>query len=572
MNNTEISKTLEKVASMLEFQGANPFRIRAYQNAGRAVGTLGDSVASIVEDDGQRLTDIDGIGKDLAGKIEQLVQEGSFPLLEELRKDIPESALDMIRIPGVGPKKAAVIYHELGIDNLDDLKKACEDEKIRDLEGFGKKTEQKILQGLTIAKASTRRVLWAEAESVVEELCEYLRKECRSIEKIVPAGSYRRRKETVGDLDLLVEAGDVEEVKKTFSHYHQTEEVLWKGEQKMSVRLQSEVQVDLRFFEKNSFGAALQYFTGSKSHNVQLRKIAKKKNMKINEYGVFQEEDDKRIAGKTEEDVYHSIDLPWIPPELREARKEFDWAENNQLPELIEENDLQGDLHCHSTWTDGSASIEEMAISAKKMGLKYLALTDHSKRVAMVGGLDKKKLMKAWDEVDSVNAKIKDFTVLKGVEVDILESGEMDLDDRTLEKADWVVASLHFGQGQTKQQITRRILNALENPYVRVIGHPTGRMLHQRNPYAVDLEAMMEKAKNENKFLELNSHPRRLDLDDHACAMAKRYGVKIIISTDAHSPEGLQARRYGINQARRAGLTADDVANTRSWKQLQKLF
>jgi DNA polymerase (family 10) len=460
----------------------------------------------------------------------------------------------------------------LGIENLDDLKKACEDQKIRELEGFGQKTEQKILEGMDIAKESIQRVLWAEAESMVEDLCEYMKKQCDSLKEIVPAGSYRRRKETVGDLDLLVQTDDVQQVQNVFGNYPHTEEILWQGKQKMSVRLESGLQVDLRFFEKQAFGAALQYFTGSKSHNVKLRKRAKRKNLKINEYGVFQEKDDKIVAGETEEEVYQAVDLPWIFPELREDREEFHWADHHELPDLIELDDLKGDLHCHSTWTDGAGTIEEMAIAAKQRGLEYIALTDHSKRVTMVGGLDEDKLRKTWDDVDEVNERVSGIEVLKGVEVDILENGDLDLSDKILEMADWVVASLHFGQGQEEKKIMRRILNALKNPHVRVIGHPTGRMIHERKAYAVDLEAMVETAKKENKFLELNSHPRRLDLDDNGCALAKKHGVKIIISTDAHSTEGLQASRFGINQARRGGLTADDVGNTRTWKQLQKLF
>jgi DNA polymerase (family 10) len=338
----------------------------------------------------------------------------------------------------------------------------------------------------------------------------------------------------------------------------------------MSLRLSAGVQVDLRAVVAESFGAALQYFTGSKAHNIVLRGRAKAKGLKINEYGVFRGE--KRIAGRTEEEVYETLGLPCFPPELREARWEFQWADAGELPELVEPDDIRGDLHAHSTWTDGMATIEEMAQAAQERGLKYLAITDHSKRVSMAGGLDGAKLRRQWAEIDKINARLRGFTLLKGVEVDILERGGLDLEDDVLAEADWVVASVHYGQRQSREQITRRVIGALENPYVRVIGHPTGRLINERKAYEIDLDAVLRAARDQGKMMELNAHPHRLDLDDVACGAAKNYGVPIVISTDAHSINGLDAMRYGVLQARRGGLTKKDVANTRTWPQLKKML
>jgi DNA polymerase (family 10) len=347
-------------------------------------------------------------------------------------------------------------------------------------------------------------------------------------------------------------------------------DVLARGSTKMSVRLGSGLQLDLRVVPAESFGAALQYFTGSKEHNIVLRGRAKSCGLKINEYGVFR--GDKLIAGRTEDEVYAALDLPCFPPELREARREFDWADAGELPTLVELRDIQGDLHMHSTWTDGLATIEEMAAAAKKRGLKYIAITDHSKRVKMVGGLDGDRARQQWAEIDQLNKRLKGITVLKGIEVDILERGGLDLDDDVLAQADWVVASVHYGQSQSREQITQRIIGALENPYVAAIAHPTGRLLMERRPYQLDLDVVMKAARDNGKFLELNAHPSRLDLDDVACAAAKNYGIPIVISTDSHSVTGLDAMRYGVQQARRGGLTKTDVANTRSWPQVQKLL
>jgi DNA polymerase (family 10) len=569
MTNAEIAAVFEEVADLLEFKASNPFRIRAYRNAARTIHDLPESMAEIVADPDRSLTEIAGIGKDLAEKVATLVDTGSLPMLEELLQEIPESVLAILRVPGLGPKRAATLYNELNVSTLDELSEACNAGRVRELKGFGTKTETAIMQGLEIASQAGQRMLWYEADQHAQPILAHLR-QCSAVEQLEAAGSYRRGKETVGDLDFLAVARDAGRVMGHFASYGGLADVLLQGETKMSIRLIGGLQVDLRVVPAESFGAALQYFTGSQAHNIVLRRLAKSRGLKINEYGVFRGK--KSIAGRTEEDVYAALELPCFPPELREARREFDWAAAGELPRLVELPDVQGDLHVHSTWTDGAATIEEVAAAAKARGLKYVAVTDHSKRVAMVGGLDAKRLRKQWAEIDKLNRRLGGITVLKGIEVDILEQGGLDLADDVLAEADWVVASVHYGQNQSRERITGRVIGALENPHVSAIGHPTGRMLMQRKPYEIDLEAVLKAAREHGKMMELNAHPIRLDLDDVGCAAAKMHGVPIVIATDAHRIDGLDMMRLGVQQARRGGLTKQDVANTRSWAQLKKMI
>jgi len=569
MTNPEIAAVFDQVADLLEFQGANPFRVRAYRNGARAIRDLAESAAEVIADPHRELTGIAGIGKDLAGKVTTLVETGTLPMLDELLAEIPTSVLAILRVPGLGPKRAAVLYRELEVTDLDKLREACEAHQVRALKGFGAKTEAAILEGLEIAAQGDKRTYWAQADQIVAAILEHFAG-CEAIEKIEPAGSYRRGKDTVGDLDLLAVARDPAAVMDRFAAFPSLKQVLLRGDTKMSIRLLTGLQADLRVVPAESFGAALQYFTGSKEHNVVLRGKAKDLGLKVNEYGVFR--GDEQVAGATEEEVYAAIRLPWIPPELREARREFEWAEAGRLPELIELADVRGDLHMHTSWTDGIDTIEEMATAAKARGLKYVAITDHSKRVSMAGGLDGDALRRQWADVDEANDAMRGIRILKGVEVDILEKGGLDLDDDVLAQADWVVASVHYGQRQPREQITRRVIGALQNPYVCAIAHPTGRLLNQRTSYEIDLDAVLKVARDEGKMMELNAHPSRLDLDDVACAAAKNYGVPIVISTDAHNINGLGAMRYGVLQARRAGLTKADVANTRAWAELKKML
>ena len=557
MNNARIAEKLEQLADLLEFQGSNPFRLRAYRNGARIIKDLGDSVASILATPGKKLTDIDGIGKGVAEKCETLIETGSLPQLEKILEEVPATVLDMLRIPGLGPKKAAVLFNELQIVSLDQLQAACEAEEVRKLDGFGAKTEQVILDGIQIAAAASQRIKWASAASLSEELKEHFA-DCEAIERLEFAGSFRRGKETVGDLDILVDSVDAKVVMDRFAKFERIASVIGRGDTKMSVRLEDGFQIDLRVVPAESFGAALQYFSGSKDHNVIVRGRAKQMGLKINEWGVYREEDDQYVAGSTEEEVYAAINLPWIAPEIREARNEFDWADKDQLPELITEKDIRGDLHMHTTATDGKATLEEMIDAAKARGLKYIAITDHSKRVTMANGLDEKRLLEQWAEIDKLNERLgKSFRVFKGIECDILEKGGMDLPDDVLEQADWVLGAIHYGQNQPSRQITDRILGAIENSNVDCIAHPTGRLINKREAYEVAMDEIFAAAKKHNTLLELNANPARLDLHDVFCATAKANGIPIAINTDAHSVNGLNVMQYGIKQARRAGLTKE---------------
>lgn len=573
MTNAHIADSFDQIADILEFQGANPFRVRAYRNSARTIRDYSESLAAMVEERPEALTEIDGIGDDLAKKIIALVNTSHLPMLDELKKQVPESVLALMRIPGLGPKKAAALHKELNIQSLDQLKAACEAQQVRALKGFGAKTEQVILQGIALAQTAGQRILWADADALVQALREHLAG-CPQIEQLEFAGSYRRGKDTVGDLDILVVSSAVEQVMDRLGSFPQLADVIARGDTKMSIRTEQHVQVDLRVVPAESFGAALQYFTGSKEHNVVIRGRAKDQGLKINEYGVYRVHDGQevRIVGRTEAEVYASIGLPEFPPELRENRLEFAWAAAGKLPELITLADIRGDLHMHTHATDGAASIMEMVHGAIVRGLSYIAITDHSQRVSMARGLDSTRVRAQWKEIDELRPELPaDFTLLKGIECDILEKGGMDLPDDVLAEADWVLASVHYGQKQSRQQITERILEALENPHVDCIAHPTGRLLNRREPYDVDLDAVFATAKKQRKFLELNANPYRLDLNDVYCSAAKQQGIPLVIDTDAHSVDGLAVMRYGILQARRGGLTKGDVANTRSWKELQKL-
>lgn len=581
MTNREIAAVFEQVADLLEFQAANPFRVRAYRNGARKVIDHGEPMESLVEAGGS-LTSLDGIGKDLAEKIATLVETGTLPMLERLRAELPESVIALLRVPGLGPKKAKALYDELRVDSLPKLREACQAGEVQKLKGFGEKTQEALLAGIKLAERADDRIYWRDADAVVGELLAHLRDE-PSIRQLQPAGSYRRGKETVGDLDLLADSDDPPVVMDRLAGFPHVDEVIARGGTKMSVRLASGLQVDLRVVPTASFGAALQYFTGSKEHNVVLRGRAKDRGLRLNEWGVFrvapgEDPSDaepptrgEQIAGASEAEVYAALDLPWLPPELRENRLEFLHAAEGTLPELIELGDLRGDLHMHTTATDGKATLAEMAEAAIGRGLEYIAITDHSQRVSMAHGLDAARLRAQWDAIDRLRGEIGDaLAVLKGVECDILESGGMDLPDDVLAEADWVIASLHYGQNQPRHQIMDRLLGAIEHPSVSVVAHPTGRLIGRRAPYDADVDQLIDAAAEHQTMLELNANPMRLDLDDTQCAAAKQRGVPIVISSDAHSTGGLDVMRFGVLQARRAGLTAGDVANTRPWREFSR--
>lgn len=587
MTNADIADTFEHIADLLEYQGGNVFRVRAYRQAARTISGMIDSLATVRADPDRSLTDIEGIGTDLAEKIGVLLDAGELPLLAELRKDVPPVVFELMRVPGLGPKKVKILVDQLGIDSLDALEAACRQGRVEAVKGFGTKTQAAILENIAFAKDPEHaRLLWQEADVVVQELLGWMRG-CRAVRQIEGAGSWRRGRETVGDIDLVVDSDDSKSVMDRLHAWKETSAVLLRGDTKTSVRGPRGVQIDLRVVEQGSFGAALQYFTGSKEHNVRLRSRAREQGLSINEYGVSRVGEEKNadrnsvtapfIAGATEQEVYGAVGLPWIPPELREGRDEINQAERGELPSLVELADIRGDLHMHTTATDGEDTLAEMVRAAVAIGLRYIAITDHGQRVTMARGLDPVRLLKQWNEIDRLNESLAEdghppIVVLKGIEVDMLEKGGLDLSDEVLEQADWVVASLHYGQNQPRERITARIIEAIENPHVSVIGHPTGRLLNRRPPYDVDMEAVIAAAARTGTFLEINANPWRLDLNELHAAAAKKAGVKLVISTDAHSTRGLDLMRCGVLQARRAGLEAADIANTRSLTGLRKLM
>ena len=585
MTNSEIAASFDHVADLLEYQGGNVFRVRAYRNAARMIGSLVESLASVRGDRERRLTDLEGIGADLAGKIETLLDTGRLPLLDDLRREVPAVVFELMRVPGLGPKKVKKLVDELGIDSLDALEQACRDGRVEAVKGFGAKTQAAILDNIAFAKNPEHsRLLWNDADAIVAAVLAWLRG-CPAARQVEGAGSWRRGRETVGDLDVVVDSDHPAAVMDHLARWPEAAAVLLRGDTKTSIRGPRDVQIDLRVVEAEAFGAALLYFTGSKEHNVKLRSRARDRGLTINEYGVHALEQaslegtrptrGRRLAGRSEAEVYEAVGLPWIPPELREGHDEITVAERHELPTLVELSDIRGDLHMHTTATDGEATLGEMVQAAVARGLDYIAITDHGQRVTMAHGLDRTRLLRQWDEIDRLNESLAadgtpPIVVLKGIEVDMLEKGGLDLPDDVLSRADWVVASLHYGQHQPRERITTRIIEAIEHPAVRVIGHPTGRLINRRPAYDVDIDAVIEAAARTGTFLEINANPWRLDLDDRHAAAAKRAGVKLVISTDAHSIHGLDMMRCGVLQARRAGLEAADVANTRTLAELRK--
>ena len=568
MKNDVIAGQFELLADLLEIQSANPFRIRAYRNAARTISSTSDSLADLAATGGD-LTQLPGIGKDLARQIIEIAQTGKLKSLEELQQQIPSGVVDMLRIQGVGPKKVSVFFNELHLTSLAELKAACEAGRISQLKGFGKKTEESILQNIDQAAASASRFSIADARAAVETIVADLR-QLPAVVRCEAAGSCRRRRETCGDLDVLAICSDPAPPMDRLAAHPLVASVLQRGETKQRVRLVSGIELDLRVVPEESFGAAMQYFTGSKEHNVVLRQRAKDLGLKINEYGVFR--GDETVAGRTEEDVYAAVGLPWIPPELRENRRELEWADRRQLPELIQQADILGDLHMHTTASDGAGTIAEMAAAAKARGLQYIAITDHSKRVSMANGLDADRLRKHWAEIRRIREQTSGIQILCGIECDILEDATMDLPDDVLAEADWVVAVLHYGLRQPREQIMQRLLNAIRNPHVDAIGHCTGRMIGRREGADVNFADLLKAAADHQVMLEINAHPSRLDLDDVHAAAARDHGIPIVISTDSHSVNGFDVLQYGVDQARRAGLTAKDVANTRPLPEFLKLL
>jgi len=568
VHNSEIATIFDHVADLLEIEDANRFRVRAYRNAADTIRDLGRSLEDMLEE-GADLSDLPDIGEDLADKIAKIVRTGQLPLLEEISDDVPEAIVKATRIPGIGPKRARALFKALDLSSVDDLRDAAEEGDIAEIEGFGEKTQTRIRKELKEGVIEDERLRLDVAEDFAAPLMEWIRN-IEGVSKAEIAGSYRRRKETVGDLDILVQGEDGSAIIDCFTEYDEVEDIASKGKTRSTVTLRSGLQVDLRVIPEPSWGAALYYFTGSKSHNIAGRRRAQDRELKLNEYGLFDGE--TRIAGATEKEVYDGIDLPWIHPVLRESRGEIEAAENGELPELVESEDIKGDLHAHTTASDGKNSLKEMAQVAQDKGYEYLAITDHSKSQTQAGGLSEDALHRQVDEIAELNDEFHGFRLLASCEVDILEDGRLDFPDKLLERLDLVVASVHSKLDLSEDKQTERLIRTMDNPLVSIIGHPTGRQIGERKAFALDMEQVLAAAKDRGCVLELNANPIRLDLKDVHCRLAAETGVDIAISTDAHSTGGLDNMRYGIDQARRGWLAAENIVNTRSWGNLSKML
>jgi DNA polymerase (family 10) len=568
VSNAEIAGELEKVADLLEIEAANPFRVRAYRQAARVVGALPRSVTEMLTA-GENLDDLPGIGADLADKIAVLARGETLPLLATLTAKTPVGITALLDLPGLGPKRVHKLREALGIDSVAKLAAALEAGKLAGVEGFGSGIVERLKEALKKGAGAKPRMKLAMADQIVAPLLDALRK-TKGVAEVEVAGSCRRRRETVGDLDVVTAAADPGPVMERFVGYEDVTEVLERGSTRASVVLRGGLQVDLRVVAEESYGAALLYFTGSKAHNIELRQLAVDRGLKLNEYGLFR--GTRRLAGKTEAEVYGKLDLPSIPPELREAEGEIAAAQAGRLPVLIELKDIRGDLHAHTNATDGHATLAAMAEAAKNRGYAYMAVTDHSRRMTMAHGLDARRLGQQIAAVERLNRSLRDFTVLAGIEVDILEDGSLDLPDEILGRLDVVVGSIHTHFDFPEQKQTERLLRAMDNRVLNIVGHPTGRLINERPAYAIDMERVIRGAKERGCHLEVNSQPDRLDLDEHHCRFAKEIGLKLAISTDAHDPTQFAFIRYGVDQARRGWLEAEDVLNTRPLKELRRLL
>ncbi len=579
MENLDVARVLTKLADLLEIQGANPFRIRAYRNAVNTVESLSRPLSDMI-DAGEDLTELPGIGKNVAAHIAELLRTGSIDRLEEVTAEIPESLADLIRLDGVGPKKAKKLFDELGVRSVDDLEAQLAAGAVQELEGFGARSAEKIRAAIADHRKHTGRFQIGEVERLVSGVLGHMAA-APGVGRIEVAGSLRRRKETIGDVDLLAEHdGPGTAIVEHFVRFDGAERVLGAGDTKGSIVLHSGLQVDLRVIPPRSFGAALQYFTGSKEHNVAVRSRAVREGLRVNEWGVFRvpegtdpaelgKEDGERLAGDTEEGVYEALGMRWMPPELRENRGEVEAALRGELPELVTLDDIRGDLQMHSTWSDGKTSIEEMALACRERGYEYLAITDHSQAMAMVQGLTPARAREQWAEIDELRERIEGIEILRSTEVDILKDGTLDMPDEILEELDVVVISVHSFMDQDRKTMTERVLRAMAHPSVDILAHPTGRRINRREPFELDVESVLAAAAELSVAVELNANPERLDFNDVHVHRAKELGVPVVVSTDAHSPRGLAWMRYGVEQARRGWLGPADVLNTRSPTELR---
>ena len=567
IRNNQIADLLDEIADLLDLQQANPFRIRAYRNAARLLRGLQREAADMLAK-GEKLEELPGIGADLAGKIRDVVETGGTELLYRLRRELPHGLVELLRVPGLGPKRARLLHDQLRIASLAGLRAAARTGKLAKVKGLGAKTQATILAA-TEAPAPEKRVLRWRARPAVDSLLAHL-KTGPGVKQAAVAGSYRRARDTVGDIDIVATASDGAKVIAHFVAHEDVAKVLAQGGTRATVLLRDGLQVDLRVVEQDSFGAAMVYFTGSKAHNIAIRRLAQQRKLKINEYGVFRGA--KRVAGTTEESVYKALGLPLIAPELREDRGEIAAAAARRLPELVERGDLKGDLHSHTKASDGQASLEEMVAAARSAGLRYLAITEHSQRLTVAHGLDRKRLQKQLAQIDALNAKLRDFRILKGIEVDILEDGRLDLPDAILGELDLVVAAIHSHFDLTPEKQTTRLLRAMDRPRFSILAHPTSRLIGEREGCRFDMARVIKAAAQRGCFLELNAQPERLDLTDIQCQAARAAGVLVSIGSDAHRPADFDFLAYGVGQARRGWLTAEDVLNTRPLSRLLPLL
>ena len=561
MRNKEVARLLESIADALDIKGETPFRVNAYREAARRIETLTEDVAVLAQED--RLQEIQGVGSTIATRIKEYLTLGRSPYYEELAKEVPPGLLDLLKVPGLGPRKAKLVYERLGIASLAELERAAREHRLADLPGMGRKTEENLLRELERLKQRTQRLLLGTALPAAERVVDALR-EHPAVARIAPAGSLRRMRDTIGDIDILVASTAPDEVIAAFVSLPLVKEVIARGPTKSSVLTEGDVQMDLRVVDPHAWGAALQYFTGSKAHNVHLRELANRQGLKISEYGVFREDTGDRVAGAEEEEVYAALGLAWIPPELREDQGEIEAAREGSLPRLIAVEDLRGDLHAHTNWSDGAATLEEMARAARARGYQYLAVTDHSKSLGVARGLSEERLREQRRLIDRLNQELAPFRLLASVELEIRADGTLDYEDDVLRELDLVTASVHSGMNQPRERLTQRIVGALRNPYVDVVNHPAGRLIGRRDAYEVDLEEVLRVAAETGTALEINSQPERLDLTDQAARRARALGVLLTISTDAHSVANLDYVRYGVAVARRAWVEAEGALNTRS--------